>query len=60
MEKTLSQRFKEECPSAYKKAAILFNTSLGYVSQIATGVRSGSRGKGKLIKEYLEQRLKSK
>lgn len=60
MEKTISQRYREIKFGLYARTAKKFNASPIYVSQIACGTRSGSRGKGKLIKEFLENELKNK
>ncbi len=47
-----------EKKTLYQRAAEKFNTDYEYVSKIARGIRKGSRGKGKLIREYLEEELK--
>lgn len=60
MEKTIAQRIQsQKTESVYIVAAKKFNTNYKYVWMLARGERSGSRGKGKLIKEFLETQLKN-
>lgn len=60
MEKTLTEKIREQNESIYKVTAEKFGVTYKYVWVLARGTRSGSRGKGKLIKEYLEKQLKNK
>lgn len=46
--------------SFYQAAAKKFNTSYGYVIQIARGERQALRGKGRAIREWMEQSLNQK
>lgn len=46
--------------SFYQAAAKRFNTSYGYVIQIARGERQALRGKGRAIREWMERSLNQK
>lgn len=57
-DKTIAQRIKDARePSVYMEAARKFNTSYVYVMQIATGRRRAVRGKGAMIKTWLEDKV---
>lgn len=57
MKNTIASKIKNIKGSLYMKAAKKFGTNYGYVSKIATDPNRGQRGKGKLIKEFLEQEI---
>ncbi|CAI9429729.1 HTH cro/C1-type domain-containing protein [Candidatus Ornithobacterium hominis] len=52
--KTLGERLRDKYPS-YSEIAKKHNTNIGYVSDIARGVRNPIRGKGLRIKKELEK-----
>lgn len=57
--KTIFERVNElRGESLYKRAAMEFEVSYKYVWLIAHGRRKANRGKGREIKEWLEQQLK--
>lgn len=60
MEKTLAEKIRERNESIYKATAHKFGVSYRYVWLIARGERAGTRSKGKIIREYLEEQLKNK
>lgn len=59
MEKTLTEKIREQNESIYKVTAEKFEVTYKYVWVLARGTRLGSRGKGKLIKEYLKEYLEN-
>ncbi len=56
----LATKIKEKKETIYQKAAKKFDTTYNYVFQIANDNNRGQRGKGKLIKEWLEQQIEDK
>ena len=57
MERSIANLIKEKRGSLYKQGAEMFDTTYFYVAQIASEPKRGTRGKGKLIKEWLLQQL---
>ncbi len=55
--KTIADRINERRVSLYVEACSRFGTSYKYVWQIARGERKATRGKGRDIKEWLEQQI---
>ena len=50
-------KIKEKKGSLYQQAATLFDTTYNYVLQIASVPSRGQRGKGKLIKDWLNEQI---
>ena len=55
--KTIAERINERRTYPYKEAARKFDVTYDYVRNIAAGRRKADRGKGREIKEWLEQQL---
>lgn len=57
METTIANKIKEKRGSLYKQAVEMFGVTYKYVIQIATDPNRGQRGKGKLVKDWLNEQL---
>lgn len=58
MNNKIANKIKEVSPKALRvQAAKKFDTTYDYVSKIVYGKRDATRGKGKLIKEWLLQQI---
>jgi|GEM_PF-4251962 hypothetical protein len=57
MQKSIASKIKNIKGDLYKKASLKFHVSYAYVSMIANDTNRGQRGKGKLIKEFLEKEI---
>jgi hypothetical protein len=58
--KTISEMRREKEAgnlTLYQRAAVKFEVSYNYVASIARGRRQATRGKGKLVKEFLLSEL---
>ena len=55
--KTIAEIISERRTYPYKEAAKKFDVTYDYVRMIAAGRRKADRGKGREIKEWLEQQL---
>jgi len=57
MQNTIASKIKNIKAELYKKTSVKFHVSYAYVSMIANDTNRGQRGKGKLIKEFLEKEI---